>query len=76
MEEIISYIIKKLVKNQDAVEITSKVDGRYTIVNVKADKEDLGRIIGKNGNTINSIRTIIRSLSSKTDNKIIIKVGE
>jgi len=76
MEEIISYIIKKLVSNQDAVEITSKIDGKYTVINVKADKDDLGKIIGKNGKTINSIRTIIRSLSNKTDNKFIVKVGE
>lgn len=76
MEEIISYIIKKLVSNQDAVEITTKIDGKYTVINVKADKDDLGKIIGKNGKTINSIRTIIRSLSNKTDNKFIVKVGE
>ncbi|MDD4815858.1 MAG: KH domain-containing protein [Clostridia bacterium] len=76
MEEIVSYIIKKLVKKQDMVEITSKIDGKYTVINVKADKDDLGRIIGKNGKTINSIRTIVKSLSSKSDNKFIIKVGE
>lgn len=76
MEEIVSYIIKKLATNPNAVEITCNQDGKFTVINVKADQEDLGRIIGKNGKTINSIRTIIRSLSSKTDNKFIIKVGE
>lgn len=76
MQELVSYIVNNFVKKPESLQITTEKTDNLTIITIKADKDDLGRIIGKNGKIINSIRTIVRTLSSRSGEKIIIKVGE
>ena len=57
MEKVVEYIVKELVENKDAVEVSSSVDNEITIINVKVDSNDLGKVIGKQGKTANAIRT-------------------
>lgn len=76
MEELVSYIVKNFVEKPECLEITSERAENLTIIKIKADKDDLGRIIGKNGKIINSIRIVLRALVSRSGEKIIIKVGE
>ena len=72
MEKMIEYIVRNLVNNQDAVTIESTQEDDVNVITVKVAEEDVGKVIGKNGKIAQSLRTILRSASSKTE-KIYIK---
>lgn len=58
MEEFVTLLIKKIVTNPDSVEITRTEDDYQIRLDVTVASEDFGKVIGKGGRTINSIRTI------------------
>ena len=60
MQELVEYIVKSIVRNPDAVEVTEEQDGDRVLVKVKVDKDDMGAVIGKKGAVINAIRSIVR----------------
>ena len=77
MEQLIRYIVENLVENKDAISVTSEEESeKVTVVTVLVDKEDIGRVIGRNGKIANSIRTIIKSASIKSGKRFVIKIGE
>ncbi len=75
MEKLVEYIVKNLVDHPEDVEVSSKVDKDAVIINVKTNEDDIGKVIGKNGKIISSIRTIVKSLSIKSHKKYIVKIG-
>ncbi|PZM80200.1 RNA-binding protein [Candidatus Gracilibacteria bacterium] len=72
--QFLEYIIKSIVTNKEAVKIDKKEDELGVLLTLSLDKTDMGTIIGKNGNTINSIRTLIRIFGLQLNKKINIKV--
>jgi uncharacterized protein len=58
--EFLKFIITSIVKNANDVEIEQKEDELGTLLMLKLNKEDIGTVIGKEGKTINAIRTILR----------------
>lgn len=73
MEEILKIIISNLVDNKDAVEITKKEDEKTTTFEVKVAKEDMGKVIGKQGRLAKSIRTVMKSVASKEHKKVLVE---
>ena len=65
MQEMLEYIVKNLVSNPDAVEISVENQGKTKVFKVKVDAKDLGNVIGRGGNIANAIRTVVRSTSTK-----------
>ncbi len=59
--DLVAYLAQHLVNEPDKVKVTAKRDGRQTIINIRCSEEDAGRIIGRNGRIINSIRTLARA---------------
>ncbi len=77
MKELLEYIIKELVDSPDNVEITEEEEADKTIIfKVKVAEDDLGKVIGKKGRTVNSIRIIMRAASAKRDKSSIVKIME
>ena len=76
MKDIVEYIVKGLVINKDAVQVSETEEENQTVINVTVDPDDMGRVIGKGGNVATSIRTIIKSISSRTGKKVFVKFGE
>ena len=77
MENLVKYIVCELVDKKDLVEVTSVDESeKVTILNVAVDKEDIGKVIGRNGKIAGSIRTIVKSASAKTGKRFIVKIGE
>ena len=74
MKELVEYIAKCLVSNKDSVEIYVS-EGKTQVITIKVDKDDMGKIIGKNGKIAQSIRTIVKSVSNKGE-KVIVKIEE
>ena len=76
MEEIVKYIVEKLVSNQDAVQISSQENERETVITVKVEKEDMGKVIGRHGKIAESIRSIIKTASAGTGKRYFVKFEE
>jgi uncharacterized protein len=76
MKELVQYLAKSLVNNPDAVEVQETEGETASVVELKVAKEDLGRIIGKQGRTAKSIRTILNAAASRTNRKVVLEIVE
>ncbi|MCP3900940.1 MAG: KH domain-containing protein [Desulfobacteraceae bacterium] len=76
MKKLIDYIAKTLVDNPDAVEV-SEVEGNQTsILELRVAKEDLGKVIGKQGRTARAMRTILSAASAKIHKRTVLEIIE
>lgn len=76
MEEIVKYIVDKLVENHEAVSVTSTEKGDEVTILVAVAKEDMGKVIGRNGKIASSIRAIIKTASNGTNKRYFVKFDE
>ena len=76
MEELVKYIVKTLVKDEDAVEVSMEETETEVTIFVKVNPDDMGKIIGKGGKIASSIRTIVKSMLAKSHKKVFVKCGE
>lgn len=76
MKEVVEFIVNALVDDKNSVNVEEIEDGEITILKVNVSENDLGKVIGKNGRIATSIRTIVKSLSSKEKKKYIVKIGD
>jgi uncharacterized protein len=76
MKELVQYLAKSLVNNPDAVEVRQSEANTAAFFELRVAKDDLGRIIGKQGRTARSIRTILNAAASKTNRKVILEIIE
>lgn len=76
MKELIRYIARALVDNPDAVEV-NEIEGEQTsVIELKVAKEDLGKVIGKQGRTARSMRTILSAASTKLRKRSVLEIIE
>ena len=76
MKELVQYLAKSLVNNPDAVEVKETEGETASVLELRVAKEDLGRIIGKQGRTAKSIRTILNAAASRTNRKVVLEIVE
>jgi len=76
VKALIEYIAKSLVENPDQVEITELRNGNRVRLELHVAKEDMGRIIGKNGRVANSIRTLLRVAAEREGLQAVLDVVE
>ena len=70
MKDLLETIVKALVDNPDAVSVREIQGEKSTILELKVNESDVGKVIGKQGRIINALRTILRSAAVK-DGKIV-----
>ena len=76
MRELIDYIARALVDNPDEVSV-SEVEGNQTsVLELKVAKEDLGKVIGKQGRTARAMRTILSAASAKIKKRTVLEIIE
>jgi len=75
-QEFLEYVIKALVDTPSAVKIDRKVDEMGVLMTLKIDPADMGKIIGRNGNTAKSIRTLLRIVGIKNHARVNLKIEE
>lgn len=76
MKDLIVYIAKSLVDNPDEVEV-KEVEGEQTsIIELRVAKEDLGKVIGKQGRTARAMRTILSAASTKMKKRATLEILE
>lgn len=73
MKEVLELIVKSLVSNPDSVQISENVTNNSIELKVKVAKDDMGKVIGKQGRLAKSIRTVIKSLAGKENQKVEIE---
>jgi predicted RNA-binding protein YlqC (UPF0109 family) len=76
MKDLIEYIAKVLVDNPDDVRVT-ELEGRQTsVIELRVAKEDLGKVIGKQGRTARAMRTILGAASTKMKKRSVLEILE
>lgn len=74
--QFLDYVIKSLVDNPDAVVIERTVDEMGVLLTLVVAPEDMGKIIGRQGNTAKSIRTLLRIVGMKSNARVNLKINE
>ncbi len=75
-KELLENIVKLIVDKPDHVEIREIPGERVIIYEVRVSKEDLGKVIGRQGRTAKAIRTILAAVSLKKGKKIVVEILE
>ena len=75
-QEFVEMIVKAIVENPDKVKTERSVDERGVLIELTVDPEDMGKIIGKEGKTAKSIRTLLRVLGAKSNARVNLKIVE
>lgn len=73
-QQFVEFIVKSLVSNPGAVQVTRRIDEKGVLLELTVDPEDLGRVIGKRGATAQSLRTLLRALGTKNDARYNLKI--
>lgn len=75
-KDFVEYVVKNLVSNPESVKVEQRVDDLGTLVTLEVASEDMGKIIGKGGQTAKSLRTLLRVVGSKYDKRVNLKILE
>ncbi|HEX9787185.1 MAG TPA: KH domain-containing protein [Candidatus Binatia bacterium] len=76
MKDLIDYLAKSLVNDPGAVETQETTGDGMSVVRLKVAKEDLGRIIGKQGRTAKSIRTLVNAAAAVSNRRVVLEIFE
>ena len=76
MKEAVEKIIKSLVGNADAVEVSENSDGRSTVFQVRVGEGDMGRIIGREGRTVKAIHSLLFYAGQKQGKRFQLDIVE
>jgi predicted RNA-binding protein YlqC (UPF0109 family) len=76
MKDLVNYIAQALVDNPGEVDV-SEIEGNQTsVLELKVAKEDLGKVIGKQGRTARAMRTILSAASAKVKKRTVLEIIE
>jgi len=76
LKELVRYLAKSLVDDPDSVEVTEMQGEMGSVLELRVAQKDLGRIIGKQGRTAKSIRTIINAAAARVNQKVVLEIVE
>lgn len=75
-KDFVEFIVKQIVSNPDEVEVKRSVDEMGVLITLKVSKDDMGRIIGKSGQTAKAMRILLRVVGSKNNARVNLKIIE
>jgi predicted RNA-binding protein YlqC (UPF0109 family) len=76
MKDLVKYIAQALVDYPEQVTVTEIIGNQTSVLELKVAKEDLGKIIGKQGRTARAIRTILSAVSAKVKKRTVLEIIE
>ena len=74
--QFLEYVVKALVDNPNDVKIKRTVDEMGVLMNLDVNPVDMGKIIGREGNTAKAIRTLLRVVGMKNNARVNLKINE
>ena len=75
-QQFLEYVIKALVDDPSSVKVTRTVDEMGVLLTLDISAADMGKIIGRQGNTAKSIRTLLRVVGMKNNSRVNLKINE
>ncbi len=75
-KEFLEYVVKSLVDNPNDVKIDRTVDEMGVLITMSVNPADMGKIIGRQGNTAKAIRTLLRVIGMKNNARVNLKINE
>jgi len=76
MQAFLEYVVKGLVQNPDAVSVKPTDRAGLTIYELRLDPQDVGKVIGRQGQTINAIRSLLTASSAKKGIRCSLEIVE
>jgi predicted RNA-binding protein YlqC (UPF0109 family) len=76
LKELLEFLAANLVTKPEAVEVTHSISDDSSVLELRVDKGDLGRVIGKQGRTAKSLRTILNAAASRTNCRAVLEIIE
>ena len=76
MKDLIKYIAQALVDHPEEVSVTEVEGNQTSVLELKVAKEDLGKVIGKQGRTARAMRTILSAASAKIRKRTVLEIIE
>ena len=76
MKELIKYMAQALVDKPDMVVVSEIVGEQTSVIELRVAKEDLGKVIGKGGQTAKSIRTILAAAAARQGKRAVLEILE
>jgi len=76
MRELVEHIAKALVDDMDKVNVTEVEGASVTVIELRVDRSDIGKVIGKQGRTARAIRTILNANATKLGKRAVLEIIE
>ena len=76
MRDLLIQIVKALVDNPEQVQVNEVVGAQTVVLELKVDKSDMGKVIGKQGKTAHAIRTLLNAASGKNRKRYVLEIVE
>ena len=76
MKDLVQYLAKSLVNTPAGVEVSETTSDGGSVLQLKVAKDDLGRIIGKQGRTAKSIRTLVNAAATISNRRVVLEIFE
>lgn len=75
-QQFLDFVVKSLVDNPNDVKITRTVDEMGVLMTLEVNGADMGKVIGRSGNTAKAIRTLLRVVGMKNNSRVNLKINE
>lgn len=75
-QEFLEYVVKSLVDNPGEVKVARTVDEMGVLMTLSVAAADMGKVIGRDGNTAKAIRTLLRTVGMKNNSRVNLKINE
>jgi predicted RNA-binding protein YlqC (UPF0109 family) len=76
MKDLLIQIVKALVDNPEQIQVNEIVSAQTVVLELKVDKSDMGKVIGKQGKTAHAIRTLLNAASGKAGKRYLLEIVE
>jgi len=76
VEDLVSFLVRNLVKDPASVEIRAATGEKGEVYEVRVGAGDRGRLIGKNGRTIRSVRSVVNAAAARRGKRVMVEVLE
>ncbi|MGE4547996.1 MAG: KH domain-containing protein [Intestinibacillus sp.] len=74
MKELLTYIVKNLVTEPDAIAITETIEGDEVVYELRVAQGDMGRVIGRHGRIAKEIRTLMKAAGNRENKKVSVEI--
>jgi len=75
-KDFVEYVVKSIVGQPEKAVVTRTIDSMGTLLTLQVSKEDMGKVIGRSGQTAKAIRILLRVIGAKTNSRINMKIVE